>query len=624
MVRLVTFGLVGLGRSGMQRQEAQFEATIRTVLHGNHKVAVLGKGGVGKTSVAACVGSILAELRQQDRIVGIDADTAFGRLSSRIDPRAAGSFWELTTDTNLRSFTDITARLGRNSAGLYVLAGQPASGPRRVLDPAIYREAALRLDHHFAISVIDCGSSMEAAVTQEVLRDVDALIVVSSPWADGASAAANTIEWLSDYGLTGLLRRSIVVLNDSDGHADKRTKSLLAQEFIDHGQPVVEVPFDPHLRPGGVIGPARRLHARSRSLDDDSRRRGQDPVPGLPAPVAVCTRRRRVRGCGRAVGRGRNSRIRPGAGIRVGPAAIPGRAQRLPGARPPVTVSDKTLIRFGDPPGGKALTFEVVRPSDSAAQHGRVQPSADLSDDPAHNAAPVAPDPGVVRAGAAAAARRRELDISQRSLAADGIINAGALIAFEKGRSWPRERTRAKLEEVLQWPAGTIARIRRGEPTEPATNPDASPGLRPADGPASLIAQAVTAAVDGCSLAIAALPATEDPEFTERAAPILADLRQLEAIAVQATRISRITPELIKALGAVRRHHDELMRLGATAPGATLAQRLYAARRRANLSTLETAQAAGVAEEMIVGAEAEEELPAEATEAIEALIRQIN
>lgn len=252
------------------------------------------------------------------------------------------------------------------------------------------------------------------------------------------------------------------------------------------------------------------------------------------------------------------------------------------------------------------------------------RPSADLSDDPAHNAAPVAPDPGVVRAGAAAAARRRELDISQRSLAADGIINAGALIAFEKGRSWPRERTRAKLEEVLQWPAGTIARIRRGEPTEPATNPDASPGLRPADGPASLIAQAVTAAVDGCSLAIAALPATEDPEFTERAAPILADLRQLEAIAVQATRISRITPELIKALGAVRRHHDELMRLGATAPGATLAQRLYAARRRANLSTLETAQAAGVAEEMIVGAEAEEELPAEATEAIEALIRQIN
>ena len=37
-----------------------------------------------------------------------------------------------------------------------------------------------------------------------------------------------------------------------------------------------------------------------------------------------------------------------------------------------------------------------------------------------------APDPGMVRAGSAAAARRRELNISQRSLAAQGIINAGA------------------------------------------------------------------------------------------------------------------------------------------------------------------------------------------------------
>ncbi|QLL10539.1 transcriptional regulator [Mycobacterium vicinigordonae] len=242
-------------------------------------------------------------------------------------------------------------------------------------------------------------------------------------------------------------------------------------------------------------------------------------------------------------------------------------------------------------------------------------------------------DPGLVRAGAAAAARRRELDISQRSLAADGIINAGALIAFEKGRSWPRERTRAKLEEVLQWPAGTIAKIRDGAALgmqaapRPAPVPvgDAGPEPTPApEGPASLIAQAVAAAVDTCSLAIAALPSPQDPEFIERAAPILADLRQLEGIAVQATRITRITPELIKAMSAVRRYHDQLMTLGATAPGATLAQRLYAARRRSNLSTSETAQAAGVAEEMIVRAEAEEALPAEIAAAIEALIRQIN
>jgi MinD-like ATPase involved in chromosome partitioning or flagellar assembly len=253
ILRLATFGLINLGPSPAQQQEAQFEAAIRTRLHGNYKVGVLGKGGVGKTSVAASVGSLFAELRRQDLVVAIDADTAFGRLSSRIDPSSTGSFWELTADRNLQSLGDVVARVGRNSAGLYVLGGEPASGPRRVLDPAIYREAALRLDRHFTISVIDCGSTMDSPLTQEVLHDLDALIVVSSPWADGASAAARTMEWLADQGLAALLRSTIVVLNDSDGHADKRTRALLAREFIDHGQPVIEVPYDPHLRPGGVI-----------------------------------------------------------------------------------------------------------------------------------------------------------------------------------------------------------------------------------------------------------------------------------------------------------------------------------------------------------------------------------
>ncbi|MGH3958675.1 MinD/ParA family ATP-binding protein [Mycobacterium sp.] len=264
VVRIVTFGLISPGPSAQERQEAGYRATIKSVLHGNYKVGVLGKGGVGKTTVAASVGSIFAELRRQDRVVAIDADTAFGRLGSRIDPRTSGSYWELAADKNLRSFADMSTRVGSNSAGLYVLAGDPAAGPRRVLDPAIYREAALRLDRHFSISIIDCGSTMDAPVTQEALSDLDALIVVSSPWADGASAAAQTMEWLFAHGSTDLLRRSIVVLNDSDGHADKRTRSVLARQFLDRGQMVVEVPFDPHLRPGGVIDVSHELTAATR------------------------------------------------------------------------------------------------------------------------------------------------------------------------------------------------------------------------------------------------------------------------------------------------------------------------------------------------------------------------
>jgi len=248
-----TFRLVNLGPSPDEQRLTELEMKIRSLLRGHYKIGVFGKGGVGKTTVAASVGSIFAEFRQEDRVVAIDADTAFGKLGSRIDPNAAGSYWELAADDHLDTFADVRSRVGNNAAGLFVLAGESSTARRRVLDPAIYREATARLDRHFTISIVDCGSTMDSAIAQEVLRDLDALIVVSSPWVDGASAAGQTMEWLANRGFTGLLHRTVVVLNDSDGHADKRTRSILVQQFASRGQVVVEVPFDSHLRPGGVI-----------------------------------------------------------------------------------------------------------------------------------------------------------------------------------------------------------------------------------------------------------------------------------------------------------------------------------------------------------------------------------
>jgi hypothetical protein len=41
---------------------------------------------IGKNTVAACVGSIFAQVHRDDRVVAIHADTAFGTLGARAAP----------------------------------------------------------------------------------------------------------------------------------------------------------------------------------------------------------------------------------------------------------------------------------------------------------------------------------------------------------------------------------------------------------------------------------------------------------------------------------------------------------------------------------------------------------
>src|SRR4029079_18802053 len=88
-------------------------------------------------------------------------------------------------------------------------------------------------------------------------------------------------------------------------------------------------------------------------------------------------------------------------------------------------------------------------------------------------------------------------------------------------------------------------------------------------------------------------------EFSARATVILAELRKLESVVARAAQHSRGTPDVVLALRTVRGSYDDVMFRAAAGPGATLGQRLYAARRRANLSAAETANAAGLPAELV-------------------------
>jgi transcriptional regulator with XRE-family HTH domain len=220
---------------------------------------------------------------------------------------------------------------------------------------------------------------------------------------------------------------------------------------------------------------------------------------------------------------------------------------------------------------------------------------------------------GMSRAGAAFAARRRELGLSQRKLAAMKVITAPALIAFEKGRAWPRERTRALLEEAVQWPAGSLARLRAGGSTSFSGSDSARD-----DSPT--VAGAITVAMSAVNSAIDALPAVDDPTFTPRVRSVLADLRQLESITAQAVRSSQGASAVIKTLALIRHRYDALMTQAAATADATLGQRLYTARREANLSVEESAAAMQTAPDVVAAVEGEKPISADDQQRIAALI----
>ncbi len=88
--------------------------------------------------------------------------------------------------------------------------------------------------------------------------------MVSSPWVDGAATAGQTLDWLAAHETDGPAAAHGRGAQRLRRHADKRTRSILAGQFSSQGQRVIEVPFDGHLRPGGVVDPREMSTATRR------------------------------------------------------------------------------------------------------------------------------------------------------------------------------------------------------------------------------------------------------------------------------------------------------------------------------------------------------------------------
>lgn len=263
LVHAASFGTINPGESPAERHYRQLRERIRRHIRRQYVITVVsGKGGVGKTTLTACVGGVFRQCRH-DHVVAIDAAPGFGTLAGRIDEAPPGDYAAVLADTDVQGYADIREHLGQNAAGLDVLAGNRASDQPRPLVPAMFSGVLARLRRSHSIILVDTSDDLEHPVMKAVLDSSDSLVFVSGLTADTSLPVTRAIDLLRSLGYHELVARSLVILNDSRNGFDRNTREYLTERFRQSGAAVEFMPYDPRLAEGGIIEP-NELHRKTR------------------------------------------------------------------------------------------------------------------------------------------------------------------------------------------------------------------------------------------------------------------------------------------------------------------------------------------------------------------------
>jgi MinD-like ATPase involved in chromosome partitioning or flagellar assembly len=250
-----TGGRMNLGIGAAEREWLDLLAQVRRPITGARQIAVTSiKGGVGKTTVAACLGLMLAEYRG-DGVVAVDADPDAGTLADRLSGEPTSTVRDLLTHLDSISSLSELGRYTSLAGRLRVLAGDQDPAMSEAFRREEYQEVCGALARFFDIVITDSGTGMVHSAMRGTLEIADRLIVVGTPTVDGASRASKTLDWLFAHGHEKLAEEAVLVLSQDRG-SERVDAGALREHFAARCAHVVEVPADPHLYSGGRIDPA--------------------------------------------------------------------------------------------------------------------------------------------------------------------------------------------------------------------------------------------------------------------------------------------------------------------------------------------------------------------------------
>jgi MinD-like ATPase involved in chromosome partitioning or flagellar assembly len=254
MLYRLTGGLVnpGLGTAERTRRDQLRRIGRPLPGAGSHQIAVSSiKGGVGKTTVSACLGLVLAEYRG-DRVIALDANPDAGTLADRLTGDTSVTVRHMLENLeSARSLSDVT-RYTSLAGRLQVLASEQDPAMSDAFDRAGYERVCGVLTRFYNLVITDSGTGLVHSAMEGTLALADSLVVVGAPTVDGASRASKTLDWLVAHGYGDQVAHAVVVLSCDRTSADVDPRRVRGH-FEARCRGVVEVPHDPHLASGSRI-----------------------------------------------------------------------------------------------------------------------------------------------------------------------------------------------------------------------------------------------------------------------------------------------------------------------------------------------------------------------------------
>jgi CO dehydrogenase maturation factor len=219
-------------------------------------IAIAGKGGTGKTSVAALLVKLLS---QKGLVLAVDADPSTNLNQalglSLDDSKTVGRIREkMTEDVSKGRFSPTIAKqeylFGKimeslvESKGFDLLAMGRPEGPGCYCAPNEFLRVSLDKlvkDYKYNYIVMDCEAGMEH-ISRQTTRDVDVLLIMSDPTIRGITTAARMKD------LIGELRSKIgkigLIVNRVRGDLSPEIKKAIDESGL---QVIALIPEDPDM-----------------------------------------------------------------------------------------------------------------------------------------------------------------------------------------------------------------------------------------------------------------------------------------------------------------------------------------------------------------------------------------